>query len=261
MRWQLTTIAAVASSIAIVSACGSRSNGPSSPPETSAQTQANPETRPETRPETPPPAQQDTPHAQRAETPASHRQSETARATPRQTAPVPRTDAPEQATIVRTSDMTLDNESGFAANAFPPTLPDAEWHREAWTRQDCLACHETGVGDAPIVRHKGLPAIALKVKCRSCHVLIPGKTEARPASERQPEINDLFAEDAFPPMMPNTPEHSRAWGKNDCLICHEQGIAGAPIVDHGERIPKLALMVKCRTCHVQVRSTDTSPWK
>lgn len=164
-------------------------------------------------------------------------------------------------TVVKTTTETIDAETGFAENAFPPTIPDQEWHREAWTRTDCMTCHETGVQEAPILRHtSGLPALAIQAKCRTCHVLVPGKTEARPASARTPEVNDEFAADAFPPMMPNTKDHRGAWGKNDCMICHETGSKVAPPVDHGPRIPRLALISKCRTCHVQVRSNETSPW-
>ncbi|USN99622.1 MAG: hypothetical protein H6810_02870 [Phycisphaeraceae bacterium] len=163
-------------------------------------------------------------------------------------------------TLVRQTTEVIDPQTGFAEHAFPPTIPDRDWHREAWTRTDCLTCHETGVQNAPILRHRGLPALTLQAKCRSCHVLIPGKTEARPASARPPEVNDQFAENAFPPMIPNSPDHRGAWGKNQCLICHETGTGGAPKVEHGPQIPRLALIVQCRSCHVQVRSIETSPW-
>lgn len=60
--------------------------------------------------------------------------------------------------------------SGFAANAFPPTLPNDEFHARSWSRKDCLVCHETGVKDATVVKHKGMPAHLLNAKCRTCHV-------------------------------------------------------------------------------------------
>jgi len=66
-------------------------------------------------------------------------------------------------------------QDGFAAGAFPPTLSDMDYHADAWTRADCLTCHEKGVNDAPQVRHTSLPAAAKDSKCRSCHVLIPGQ--------------------------------------------------------------------------------------
>lgn len=155
---------------------------------------------------------------------------------------------------------TIDPDTGFAVHAFPPTIPDRDWHRDAWIREDCMSCHETGVQSAPIVRHLGMPALALQSKCRSCHVLIPGQTEARPPEARPPEENDNFEANAFPPMIPNTPDHVGAWGKTDCLVCHETGVGRAPKVDHDPMIPRLALIAQCRSCHVQVRSDETSPW-
>ena len=64
--------------------------------------------------------------------------------------------------------------SGFAPGAFPPTLSNTDYHDRAWTRTDCLTCHETGVQNAPVTVHKTLTPEAKQVKCRSCHVLIPG---------------------------------------------------------------------------------------
>ena len=71
-------------------------------------------------------------------------------------------------------------ESRFAPGAFPPVLSDEEYHRRPWQRTDCLTCHETGVNDAPKMKHHSLPDLAKGVKCRSCHVLQPG----RKATER-----------------------------------------------------------------------------
>jgi hypothetical protein len=79
--------------------------------------------------------------------------------------------------VVGESDIEIDPETGFALAAFPPTIPDREWHRDAWLVDNCLDCHETGVQEAPRIRHKGLPDITYKSKCRSCHVLIPGNTD------------------------------------------------------------------------------------
>ncbi|MCP5516512.1 MAG: hypothetical protein H7A45_04540 [Verrucomicrobiales bacterium] len=71
----------------------------------------------------------------------------------------------------------IDPDTGFATGAFPPTLSDTEWHQDAWNTLDCLTCHEDGIADAPVVRHRGLPARLVTAQCRSCHVLIPGQTE------------------------------------------------------------------------------------
>ena len=156
--------------------------------------------------------------------------------------------------VVGESDIELDPETGFALAAFPPTIPDREWHRDAWIVNDCLDCHETGVQDAPMIRHKGLPDITYQSKCRTCHVLIPGDTSYTKKAE-DPD----FAPWAFPPMMPNNEKHAQAWGKRNCLLCHEDGTRDAPVIKH-DGLPQIALKSKCRTCHVQIRSHTTSPW-
>ena len=65
-------------------------------------------------------------------------------------------------------------QSDFAPGAFPPTVSDTDYHRRSWTRSDCLACHETGVQEAPVMRHTSVPALAKDAKCRTCHVFIAG---------------------------------------------------------------------------------------
>lgn len=67
----------------------------------------------------------------------------------------------------------------FAAGAFPPTLSDTAYHQQAWTRADCLVCHEMGKEGAPLMKHVSVPSAAQEAKCRSCHVLIPGSTAGR----------------------------------------------------------------------------------
>ncbi len=160
--------------------------------------------------------------------------------------------------VVGKSDIAIDPETGFAVAAFPPTMPDQPWHQDAWFVNNCLDCHETGVQDAPMIQHIGLPDIALASKCRSCHVLIEG--EALYVAEVD-EFDPItgFASWAFPPMMPNNENHDQAWGANSCLLCHEDGTRNAPLIRH-EGLPKITLDAKCRTCHVQVRSNESSPW-
>ncbi|MGV6814616.1 MAG: multiheme c-type cytochrome [Phycisphaerales bacterium] len=157
--------------------------------------------------------------------------------------------------VVGESDIEIDPETGFAAAAFPPTIPDREWHQDAWLVNNCLDCHETGVQDAPQIRHKGLPEITWESKCRTCHVLIRGLDTYEPKVEESE-----FASWAFPPMMPNNDKHAQAWGENNCLMCHEDGIRGAPVVKH-DGLPRLTLKSKCRSCHVQIRSYMASPWQ
>lgn len=156
--------------------------------------------------------------------------------------------------VVGESDIEIDPETGFALAAFPPTIPDREWHQDAWLVNNCLDCHETGVQEAPQIRHKGLPDITYQSKCRTCHVLIPGNTDYTPKVE-----DTEFASWAFPPLMPNNQKHEQAWGKKNCLLCHEDGTRNAPVIKH-EGLPKIVFKAKCRTCHVQVRSHTTSPW-
>ena len=141
----------------------------------------------------------------------------------------------------------------FAAHAFPPTLSDTKYHRGAWVRNDCLRCHETGVGEAPRVRHRGMASILLKAKCRSCHVLIRGQ---KPRPKRLSEAaQEGFAPNAFPPMIPDSDSHRGVWTKDNCLLCHESGVKGAPIVRH-RGMPPILLKAKCRSCHVQVRASQ-----
>lgn len=135
----------------------------------------------------------------------------------------------------------------FAQNAFPPPIPDTRNHRDAWRIEDCLRCHLTGVADAPMVMHTSVPDAALTAKCRTCHVLIPG-LEPRPAVP----TNDGFLDNAFPPMIPASASHPDAWRDDNCLLCHEVGVRGAPVVRH-EGMPPLLLQAKCRSCHVQAR--------
>jgi len=145
--------------------------------------------------------------------------------------------------------LTDGGAAGFAADAFPPAIPDSPAHRNAWA-DECLRCHETGVADAPRVMHRSVPAVALTGKCRTCHVEI--RNHRMPPRGTDPE-NLAYLPNAFPPMIPTSDSHAEAWEKDSCLLCHESGVRGAPIVRH-EGMPALLLGVKCRSCHVQVRS-------
>lgn len=148
---------------------------------------------------------------------------------------------------------------GFASNAFPPTLSDTDWHRDAWLVNDCLRCHETGVNKSPVIKHKGMPASLLTAKCRSCHVLIPGDDEDAIVIVQESEDEGFFEDYAFPPMLPNSTSHLNAWTIDDCMRCHEDGkIDNAPVVKHeSAHLPRTLLKVKCRTCHVQIRAIES----
>ncbi|MBK8975898.1 MAG: hypothetical protein IPM29_08215 [Planctomycetes bacterium] len=140
----------------------------------------------------------------------------------------------------------------FLVGAFPPTVPDTRWHQDAWAQNDCLRCHETGVGDAPELEHRGLPPVLLTAACRTCHVFVPG-SQPRP---RPPRAEDgRFEPNAFPPLIPGSEYHRAAWLRNDCLLCHENRIKGAPAVRH-DGMPPVLLEARCRSCHVQVRVVE-----
>ncbi len=177
-------------------------------------------------------------------------QTEAPRPTEQTPPPTPHP-APPAAAVMPASTPVVE----FAANAFPPTMPDTAWHKDAWLKDDCLRCHETGVQDAPRVRHRDLPEILLTAKCRTCHVIEPGKP---PRGLRPPaEDEAAFLASAFPPMIPASVSHGEAWANESCLLCHETGNRGAPLMKHAG-LPPLLRSAKCRSCHVQVRSGSLS---
>lgn len=138
----------------------------------------------------------------------------------------------------------------IAEHAFPPVMPDIAQHQDAWQIDGCLRCHETGVQDAPVVRHVDMPAVLLTAKCRTCHVFVPGQAPRAKAA-----ADETFDANAFPPMIPASPNHGAAWWRDDCLLCHEGGLRGAPKVEH-KGMPRVLLASKCRSCHVQVRAVE-----
>ncbi len=163
-------------------------------------------------------------------------------------------EAPAKVVAVRQS------ETPFEDDAFPPTISDSAWHASAWQQDDCLRCHETGVGKAPEIVHRGMSPILKTAKCRTCHVEIPNELPHWGAKEKAKSkiAEDRgFASFAFPPSIPASQSHRKAWLKDDCRMCHDNGISGAPAIVH-KRIPAIALESKCRTCHVQVRVIDAT---
>lgn len=158
---------------------------------------------------------------------------------------------PQEKPADKTNPRAEEDEE-FADFAFPPTVSDVEYHHNAWYKNDCLRCHETGVEKATVVRHKDMPEILLSAKCRSCHVLIPGQ---KPVEPKVSEEDALFESYAFPPMIPVSDSHREAWTDDNCLLCHDDGVRGAPIVRHKD-MPALLLKSKCRSCHVQVSSSS-----
>ena len=95
--------------------------------------------------------------------------------------------------------MGAQDKGEFADFAFPPTIPDTDWHQNAWRKDDCMRCHETGVGEAPEVIHRDMPHILKEAKCRTCHVIIPGEGPSKKSKIVHPEDKG-FADFAFPPV-------------------------------------------------------------
>ena len=75
----------------------------------------------------------------------------------------------------------------------------------------------------------------------------PGAPDAPSTRPETAEV--VFASNAFPPTLPYDDSHSNAWQRDDCILCHEAGIRGAPLVQHTGMSAGL-LDARCRTCHV-----------
>ncbi len=73
------------------------------------------------------------------------------------------------AAVASTSDSSVD----FAANAFPPVLPNDTVHGlgpvDSWQSESCLSCHKNGKNNAPKVVHEGMADVLMMGKCRTCH--------------------------------------------------------------------------------------------
>lgn len=158
--------------------------------------------------------------------------------------------APESASTESSAAATFV-PTEFDDNAFPPTLPGDENHSGAWLRTDCLMCHESGIQDAPLVQHNGMSKLLLSGNCRSCHVVV--------AEEAEPDDEFPFARNAFPPTLPTDDSHSNAWLRDDCTMCHDNGVQGAPRIVHLDMAP-LLLKARCRSCHLpRVSSEELVP--
>ncbi len=98
----------------------------------------------------------------------------------------------------------------------PPLIPHSLKGRD-----DCLMCHKLGIGDAP--RYPDSHIGWTHDTCRGCHQPAP-----------------------HPEATPPAPPHDLV-GRDDCLMCHGQGIAGAPRPpdDHAGRTSDM-----CPACHV-----------
>lgn len=156
-------------------------------------------------------------------------------------------------------------------------------------REDCLSCHQTGVGGAPRVasdhigrtnetcgqchvptgvERAGAPAIPHSVErreaCLSCHEAGEGGAPKIPENHagrtdetcRQCHAAAGAAPAAVPPISPTLPliPHP-VEGREACLSCHEAGEGEAPESpdDHAGRTDET-----CRHCHVAADATPTA---
>lgn len=114
-------------------------------------------------------------------------------------------------------------------------------------------------GDGPI------EAGAAKTDTGAAAAVVEQRVKAEPGPRAEPIVVDPavviaaaapladdeegFALNAFPPMLPDTDAHTGAWMRDDCLLCHQEGLKGAPFVTHRD-MSRLLLQANCRTCHV-----------
>lgn len=120
-----------------------------------------------------------------------------------------------------------------AANAQPPVPHSLDG------REDCLACHQEGIGGAPAVPddHEG----RTNETCTACH-----QASALESEEAQPAGDSQF------PEIPHT-----LVGRADCLFCHEDGVGGATVIpdDHAGRTNDT-----CVGCHqVSAEAAEVAP--
>lgn len=118
----------------------------------------------------------------------------------------------------------------------PPKIPHVLEGREG----QCLACHEAGVVGAPKIpaKHAGRTGDM----CPLCHV--PAGASApmlATAPAHSPGVKPISSTAGGPPQIPHSLE-----GRNQCLMCHEAGVAGAPKVpaSHAGRTSDM-----CPACH------------
>ncbi|MBI2906189.1 MAG: HYR domain-containing protein [Chloroflexi bacterium] len=124
----------------------------------------------------------------------------------------------------------------------PPNIP-----HDLTGRDNCLACHATGLAAAPILpaSHAGRTSDM----CRWCHVpasqAAPPTATPPPGSPAAPPGGGPTAT-ATPVLGPPRIPHDLA-GRSDCRACHATGLVGAPILpaSHAGRTSDMCLL-----CHV-----------
>jgi cytochrome c553 len=122
----------------------------------------------------------------------------------------------------------------------PPAVAPPDIPHDLVGREDCLMCHKMGIAFAPRIpeNHVGLPAEL----CRTCH-------QAAALGELPPEETRVAG--IMPPQVPHSIE-----GRDDCRLCHETGVGGAPQFppDHVDRANEV-----CLVCHVAASEPTEAP--
>jgi mono/diheme cytochrome c family protein len=112
----------------------------------------------------------------------------------------------------------------------PPAVAPPDIPHDLVGREDCLMCHKMGIAYASRIpeNHIGLPVDL----CQTCHQ--PGLAVALPEETREAGV------------MPSQVTHP-VEGRDDCRLCHETGVGGAPQfpADHIDRANEV-----CLVCHV-----------
>ncbi|MCL4489844.1 MAG: hypothetical protein M1570_17205 [Chloroflexi bacterium] len=107
-----------------------------------------------------------------------------------------------------------------------------------------------------MTRYSIIPIILLL--CFALAACQPAPTPVPPTPTPYPTPMSAFAAHAFPPVIPDKPQHQNAWLVTDCLGCHKDGIGEAPKLVHKD-LPDLYLTANCRTCHVPEAATEVTP--
>lgn len=94
----------------------------------------------------------------------------------------------------------------------------------------------------------------------ACCLLLVACSDSASSSDptdRDTRYTTNFANNAFPPVMPNDANHGGGsyggWQQENCLACHREGVNDAPKVVH-EGMAPILLEAKCRSCHTSTES-------
>lgn len=122
----------------------------------------------------------------------------------------------------------------------PPAVAPPRIPHDLVGREDCLMCHKMGIAFAPHIpeNHTGLPVDL----CQTCH------QAAAPAVAVPEETREVG-------VMPSQVSHPIE-GREDCRLCHETGVGGAPQfpADHVDRANEV-----CPVCHAAASQPPAAP--